>query len=238
MYNVDDSLRSKYNPDGSLLRKSQLKMLDMLKFVDEVCSNNEIEYWLDSGTLLGAVRHGGFIPWDDDTDICMTRDNFEKFKSAMAFHKESPYFIQSNETDIDYFPAWAKIRDNSYSGQVDIFIQSDKINDALFRFAKLFYIYLVEKPDKIHIFNKMNRWILFRIIVPFFKAITYKTNSYLHDEYGSVYKDKRSIKNIYPVKRIGFEGIMLNAPNDSEQYLADMFGDWMTLPPEDQRHGH
>lgn len=146
----------------------QLKMLDMLTFVDYVCSDNGIEYWLDSGTLLGAVRHGGFIPWDDDTDICMTRDNFEKFKSAIALYKDTPYFIQSNETDRDYFPAWAKIRDNSFSGQVDIFIQSDKINDALFRIAKLFYIYLVEKPDKIHFFSKMNRWILFRIIVPLF----------------------------------------------------------------------
>lgn len=238
MYNVDDSLRSKYNPDGSSLRKSQLKMLDMLKFVDEVCSNNEIEYWLDSGTLLGAVRHGGFIPWDDDTDICMTRDNFEKFKSAMAFHKESPYFIQSNETDRDYFPAWAKIRDNSYSGQVDIFIQSEKINDSLFRLSKLFYIYFVEKLCKSPVLCKINRWLLFRIIVPVFKLITFRRNAYLHDEYGSVYSEKRAIKNIYPVKRIEFEGIPLCVPGDSESYLADMYGDWMTLPPENQRHGH
>lgn len=235
---VDDSLRSKYNPDGSSLRMSQLKMLDMLKFVDEVCSINEIEYWLDSGTLLGAVRHGGFIPWDDDTDICMTRDNFDKFILAVSSLRGDKYFIQSNDTDDGYFPAWAKIRDHSYSGQVDIFIQTDKINDSLFRLSKLFYIYLVEKLCKCPVLCKINRWLLFKIIVPVLNAITFRRNGYLHDEYGSVYSEKRAIKNIYPVKRIEFEGIPLCVPGDSESYLADMYGDWMTLPPEDQRHGH
>lgn len=238
MYNVDDSLRSKYNPDGSLLRKSQLKMLDMLKFVDEVCSNNEIEYWLDSGTLLGAVRHGGFIPWDDDTDICMTRDNYDKFFLAVSSLKGDKYFIQSNDSDNGYFPAWAKIRDYSYSGQVDIFIQTDKVNDSLFRLSKLFYIYFVEKLCKYPVLCKVNRWLLFRIIVPVFNAITFKHNAYLHDEYGSVYSEKRAIKNIYPVIRIEFEGIPLCVPGNPESYLSDMYGDWRTLPPEDQRHGH
>lgn len=157
MYNVDDSLRSKYNPDGSLLRKSQLKMLDMLKFVDEVCSNNEIEYWLDSGTLLGAVRHGGFIPWDDDTDICMTRDNFEKFKSVISskLYGGKGVYLQYNGLDKHYYPTWAKIRETysdellgDFDGdtgftQVDIFIQTRRINDALFRVAKVFFIHLL-----------------------------------------------------------------------------------------------
>ena len=72
-------LREKYSPDGSTLRKAQLRMLEMLKFIDGVCKDNGIEYWIDYGTLLGAARHGGFIPWDDDTDICMTIDNLKKF---------------------------------------------------------------------------------------------------------------------------------------------------------------
>ena len=62
---------SKYNGEGTMLRKAQLRMLDILVEVDKVCKRHNIPYWVDYGTLLGAVRHGGFIPWDDDLDISM-----------------------------------------------------------------------------------------------------------------------------------------------------------------------
>ena len=66
---MERSLREQYNPDGSILRLQQLRMLDILKIIADICDRYEILYWLSSGTLLGAIRHGGFIPWDDDLDI-------------------------------------------------------------------------------------------------------------------------------------------------------------------------
>ena len=70
---TSEELKEKYNPDGSDTRRAQLRMLEMLHFIDDICKKNNIEYYINSGTLLGAVRHGGFIPWDDDLDICISR---------------------------------------------------------------------------------------------------------------------------------------------------------------------
>ena len=62
----------------SRLRESQLLQLSLLKIVDKVCHDNKLQYWLDSGSLLGAVRHNGFIPWDDDLDICLLKEDYDK----------------------------------------------------------------------------------------------------------------------------------------------------------------
>ena len=61
------------------LRNVQLLYIELLRFVDNVCKKHNIDYWLEGGTLIGAVRHGGFIPWDDDIDIAMPREDYEKF---------------------------------------------------------------------------------------------------------------------------------------------------------------
>jgi lipopolysaccharide cholinephosphotransferase len=91
------------------LRKMQLIQLDMLKEFDRVCRKNDIKYILDAGTLLGAVRYGGFIPWDDDIDVRMLRKDYEKFLSVSNELKES-IFIQDYRTDKEYPWYYGKLR--------------------------------------------------------------------------------------------------------------------------------
>ena len=77
------------------LRKAQLIMLDMLIEFDAICKKHQLQYWLDSGTLLGAVRHQGFIPWDDDIDICMERNDYQKFIQICSQELSKEYFLQT-----------------------------------------------------------------------------------------------------------------------------------------------
>lgn len=92
--------------------KNELKKIqvDILCFVDDFCRTNGINYWIDCGTLLGAVRHGGYIPWDDDIDIGMLRDDYEKF--MRTFPGASPrYIFLSAELNEDYYIPFGKVID-------------------------------------------------------------------------------------------------------------------------------
>lgn len=87
----------------TILREAQLKMLEGLIEIDRICQIHKIDYWLDAGTLLGAIRHGGFIPWDDDIDICMTREDFNRFvKLSPSTMNTEKFFLQTPATDPYY----------------------------------------------------------------------------------------------------------------------------------------
>ena len=69
--------------------------LEILKYIDSFCRENNIRYSLSGGTLLGAVRHGGFIPWDDDLDICMLRSEYNRFVQLWNSCQHDKYLLQS-----------------------------------------------------------------------------------------------------------------------------------------------
>lgn len=97
------------------LREIQLCQLDILKEVAGICDGNGIPYWLAAGTFLGAVRHSGFIPWDDDVDIYMKYDDLKRFKKICKKELSEKYFYQDHQTDMASHWIFAKIRANGTS---------------------------------------------------------------------------------------------------------------------------
>lgn len=92
------------------LRKLQMVQLEMMAEVDRICRKHNITYQLFSGTLLGAVRHKGFIPWDDDLDICLIRDDYEKLMTVLLEEMNDSFFLQIPETDKNYVHSFARVQ--------------------------------------------------------------------------------------------------------------------------------
>ena len=95
---------------NKVLRKLQLTQLEILTEVVRICHSNKLRYYLIGGTLLGAIRHKGFIPWDDDLDIAMPRKDFVKFISICRTELNSRYFLHYYTTDFNYYLPFAKVR--------------------------------------------------------------------------------------------------------------------------------
>lgn len=93
------------------VRDVQQKILETMKYIDKLCRENGIVYYIMGGTALGAVRHGGFIPWDDDLDIFMTPDEYEKFKAVFEKEKSDKFVLQEWKTTPNYLE-YAKVRMN------------------------------------------------------------------------------------------------------------------------------
>lgn len=97
-----------YKPEE--LRQLQRVQLEILKDIIRVCEGHDIRYFLAYGTLLGAVRHQGPIPWDDDIDICMTRADYEKFAAIADRELSEPYELVSMKRNLDYPMSLAKVQ--------------------------------------------------------------------------------------------------------------------------------
>lgn len=95
-------------------------LLDMLLKIDDVCKKHGLTYFLEAGTLLGAIRHNGMIPWDDDIDIFMHRSDYEKF-IQLTEEFPHPYFLQTPYTDPEYFYMPARLRNTNTTGVVKNF---------------------------------------------------------------------------------------------------------------------
>ena len=102
-----------------ILQKLHQVELEIMDEIHRLCIKHHISYFLDSGSALGAVRHGGFIPWDDDIDIGMLRDDYERFLEVAKHELDNRFYLHTNETDPNYLLFFAKIRKNNTQFRVE-----------------------------------------------------------------------------------------------------------------------
>jgi lipopolysaccharide cholinephosphotransferase len=98
-------------PDQGPLRRAQMVMLRLLRYHDRICREHGLRYWLEAGTLLGAVRHGGFIPWDDDLDVAMPRPDFERYRTVASAGLPADVTLSDYRTDARHLWPFLKLRD-------------------------------------------------------------------------------------------------------------------------------
>lgn len=243
-------------------------LVSMMKDIDELCKQHQIEYYLMGGSAIGAVRHKGFIPWDDDLDIIMTADNYEKFIEACKFSLDSrKYYLQVG--GLDWSLEFSKVRllgtrfveKEGYSPNknlegiyVDVFKMDNVSNRNWIGYwqylcAKWYLCYqLSVRTYQSASFSKQVmmacawplRWNLLRRFVV--RQVT-MYNGTDTDFLGFFYGRTRWKSAVVERRVFGkptyvpFEDIMLPIAEHSHEYLTQVFGDYMTLPPVEQRKG-
>lgn len=146
-------IKSKIHLDDSQrieLKKVQVELLDV--FIN-FCNEHHLQYYLYGGTLLGAIRHSGYIPWDDDIDVCMPRKDYDKFLEI--FKSSDTYFLQTPETDPHYYYHFAKLlkRGTVYSEYI-----LQKIDTIKCIFIDIFPINGIPKPKTLSFYH-YNFWL-------------------------------------------------------------------------------
>lgn len=258
---TESQLREQYNPEQSTMRKAQLRMLDILKFISDICDRNNIRYWLAGGTLLGAYRHRGFIPWDDDLDIEMPREDYLRFRDIMLSLDNPQYVLQDYSTDANYYFAYTKIRDthsfcqpNGEDGEklwkyrgiwVDIFILEDY--DVSWQICS-FYTYTYGRRFLcnsnnflLKVLAKMRWFINYKIIFPPLRLLAKGLSSgkTMSKTLGSEYPAQYNREDVFPLKKIIFEDSEFWAPCHPENILDTLYSfDFRKLPPKEDREGH
>lgn len=139
------------------LEEIQKIELEILKYIHELCEKNNIKYFLDYGTLLGAVRHKGFIPWDDDTDISLAREEFEKLYDVLKKENHEHFKLISNEIDSRYPFNYYRVYDNRTYRDSNLKNKEIQLGTCVDVFPYDGYITDREDEKKIKFYYKMKK---------------------------------------------------------------------------------
>lgn len=254
------------------IREIQQMELGIMEYIHETCRKIGVKYFLAYGSLIGAVRHKGFIPWDDDMDICMLREDYEKLQDYLIANPDERYEVMSYKNNLNYVYPFMKVQDNhtylleedvridSNMGiYVDIFPVDGYENDANFKnkMTKLIkkrqlscYTFKGITNTK-SVLNSLIRYI--SVIIFYFTntnkyvaqieelAKSRKVSDYEEVDY-LIYKDMNKPvwrrEWLEQVTTGTFEGKKFTIPKKYHEILTSDYGDYMQLPPVEQRLSH
>lgn len=238
--------------DKAECRRIQLRLLDALK---DLCNKHNLVYWLDFGTLLGAVRHRGFIPWDDDIDVSMPMEDYKKFLKIADKELPKDIFLQTSNTDRTYKEYFAKLRDcystylhhhetgkEKYHHGIYIDIFPSVAYPRMPHLFKKVLLYFTVRSRYNAVVNRKN--VLFNYVVygvcKFIWLLfsPFKGGTFGRTPEDNGYYEAISLSDLYPIKQVEFEGKLYSSPNKVDAYLTSMYGDYLTLPPLDKRNAH
>ncbi len=251
-----EQLKQRYNPEGSALRRDQKELLRMLKKVDAICKEHNLKWWLSSGTLLGAARHKGFIPWDDDIDIVMLRKDARRLERILLKMDDPEFVFHTMRSDVEYVNCFGKYRKRE--GRI-------AVNNRRYDYYKWraigFDIFSLEKTSffaakaastiygNLQHLTSYIRWGVIRkplirfiellclgIVFPILRVIgLINPKGEYHYSLGQGWsKHTFFLSDAFPLTTTEFEGEQMPAPKNMDAYLTRVYGDWRKMPNEEQ----
>ncbi len=249
------------------IRPLQLKILEILQAVDKTCKEHNLRYYLTAGTMLGAVRHKGFIPWDDDADIAMPRPDYEALIANASQWLPKQYELICAENDNLYPLPFAKVQDAQttmierahlkYLGGVyiDIF-PLDGMPDS--KISQWWHFFRYQYYKRINYFvyrDPYKHGHGLACVLPLLIQKVYSKENIRHrlrklqtkydfDKSHLIVDHDDGLKGILPKDVIGtptpilFENIELLGVEHPDKYLSQKYGDYRTIPPHDDQHQH
>lgn len=235
------------------MNKVQNRLFEMGVVVTKILDKYNIKYLIIFGTLLGAVRHKGFIPWDDDFDIAIFDEDYSRAIATLRKELPNNLFLEDEKSEPLFFHAWAHVKDCRSIVNRKIYKQ----DDYYLHKGLMLDLYRIKKMKRSQVENYLNKENYNYILRRFNKGLMskqeyddriLKLNEKIQEDNKILYKEDRDVfvsvyfyfefDDIIPLSLIKFENHMFFCPHKPNNVLKTVYDDYMTLPPKEKRISH